>query len=183
MNKLVVFFSNTIWESVGNIFVFLSILEIILIILRFFHNGRKKNWRSNVQIHDYLYNYDPEEKERKARYSKIWDDTPSEYMVTVVFKPVDCVISKLKVILLDEGVGKKGRTIETFTNLTPDDAICFRLERAECIPCAKLRWYSDFGEYSEHYFSENRRNGINNIDGTEYHATFISLIRQALGFQ
>ncbi len=177
------FFSDPIWDVISNLFTFLGILGVGITIFRFIHNKRKRHWHSNIEIHDYSYNYDPEEKEYNAIYSKIWDDTPSEYMVTIVFKPIDCIIPKLKVMSIDETTGKSANTIEIFTDLTPNDAVCFRLERAECIPRVKLRWYSDFGEYSEHDFSENLRNGINDVNGTEYHSTFISIIRQALGFR
>ena len=98
---------------------------------------------------------------------------------TIVFRPVDCVIPKLKVY----GFGINGKTdgvIETFSDLTPEDAVCFRLERAECIPQYKIRWYSEYGEYAEHVFSDNLRNGINTVDGIEYHINFVSVLRRAL---
>ena len=171
------------WDVLTNFFTFLGVMGVGITIIRFIYNKRKRYWYSNVEIHDYAYNYDPEEKEYHAIYSKIWDDAPSEYMVTVVFKPIDCIITKLKVMSIDETTGKLSKTIEKFTNLTPNDAVCFRLVRAECIPCIKLRWYSEFGEYSEHVFLENMRNGINDVNGTEYHPTFLSIIRQILGFR
>lgn len=135
------FFSDPIWDVISNLFTFLGILGVGITIFRFIHNKRKRHWHSNIEIHDYSYNYDPEEKEYNAIYSKIWDDTPSEYMVTIVFKPIDCIIPKLKVMSIDETTGKSANTIEIFTDLTPNDAVCFRLERAECIPRVKLRWF------------------------------------------
>ena len=47
--------------------------------------------------------------------------------------------------------------------------------------------YVDLGKRkyldSEHYFSDNGRNGINAVGGTEYHATMFSVIRRVLGLQ
>lgn len=76
--------------------------------------------------------------------------------------------------------GKTDGVIDTFRDLTPEDAVCFRLERAECIPRYKIRWYSEYGEYAEHEFSDNLRNGINTVDGIEYHINFVSVLRRAL---
>ena len=73
--------------------------------------------------------------------------------------------------------------METFKNLTPEDSLCFRLERTECIPKYKIRWYSDYGEYSEHYFHENLRNGITEVNGAVYYATLFSVIRKILGLK
>lgn len=170
------------WEIVGNAFTAIGIISAVLAVVRFIHECRRKRWESNVSIQDYPMNYDVELEEKNAIYSELWTEQATEYMVIIVFKPVGCVIPKLKVIAINTE-GKESGTIQVFQNLTPDDAVCFRLERAECIPCAKLRWYSNFGEYSEHYFSDNGRNGINAVGGTEYHATMFSVIRRVLGLQ
>ena len=36
------------------------------------------------------------------------------------------------------------------------------------------------GEYAEHVFSDNLRNGINTVDGIEYRINFVSVLRRAL---
>ena len=170
------------WEVAGNILTVIGAISLFVALIRFVHNSRLKKWSDNVSIRDYPYNFDVEMAEHNAIYSGIWTDEPTEYMSTIVFKPVGCVISKLKVISLNEE-GQINGTIEVYKNLTPNDAVCFRIERAECIPPFKIKWYSDFGEYSEHFFSDNMRNGINSVDGTIYHATALSTIRRVLGLK
>lgn len=180
LESLVEFFQGSFWNTIGNIFTAIGVLSTFFSIIRFIHNARKKRWNGNVSIKDYPADYDVEMEFRNTIYSKVWEESDSLGIATIVFRPIDCVIPKLKVIQLDEN-GKSGCIVETFHNLTPDDAVCFRLERAECIARYKIRWYSDFGEYSEHFFQDNLRNGINTVNGAEYHTSFLSAIRKALG--
>lgn len=153
--------------------------DYLVTIVRFVHNRRRKEWKSNVSIQDYPTDYDVEMECRNAIYSKIWTEEPTVGISTIVFRPVDCVIPKLEVYGFDSN-GKKDGVIESFSDLTPEDAVCFRLERAGCIPQYKIRWYSEYGEYAEHVFSDNLRNGINTVDGIEYRINFVSVLRRAL---
>lgn len=170
------------WDTVGNILTVIGVISLIVAFIRFIHNCRLKKWSNNVSIQDYPFDFDVEMAEHNAIYSDVWTNEPTEYMSTIVFKPVGCVVPKLKVISLNEE-GQRKKTVKVYKNLTPNDAVCFRIERAECIPLFKIKWYSDFGEYSEHFFSDNMRNGINGIDGAVYHATVLSTIRRILGLK
>lgn len=179
---LIKLFEESFWGTVGNIFTAVGIISSVIAVIRFAHNSRIINWQENVSIQDYPFDYDVESHEKNAIYSKLWTETPDEYMSTIIFKPKSTVISKLEVISLDTD-GKALKKIDVFKKISPDDSVCFRIERAECIPLYKLRWYADFGEYSEHYFDENRRNGRNEVEGTCYKATFFSVIRRIFGFK
>lgn len=181
-DKIVQFFSLNYWSAVGNFFTAVGILSTILAIIRFIHENHLDEWKGNISIKDYPSTYDIESNFKDAEYSKIWSNDPSDFNVIIVFQPVDCIIRKLKVIKLDENM-KKVKTIETFKNITPDDAICFCTERAETIPRYKIRWYTDYGKYADHFFSENRRNGINDITGEKYHASFASILRKTIGLR
>ena len=132
------FFNSPYWAPISNVFTAIGVISVILTIVRFVHNRRRKEWKSNVSIRDYPADYDVEMECRNAICSKIWTEELTE------------------------------------------DAVCFRLERAECIPRYKIRWYSEYGEYAEHEFSDNLRNGINTVDGIEYHINFVSVLRRAL---
>ena len=138
-----------------------------------------KNGKVNVSIQDYSTDYDVEMEMSECDLFEIWTEEPTVGISTIVFRPVDCVIPKLEVYGFDSN-GKKDGVIESFSDLTPEDAVCFRLERAECIPQYKIRWYSEYGEYAEHVFSDNLRNGINTVDGIEYRINFVSVLRRAL---
>lgn len=173
------FFNSSYWALISNVFTAIGVISVILAIVRFVHNRRRKEWKSNVSIQDYSTDYDVEMECRNAIYSKVWTEEPTVGISTIVFRPVDCVIPKLEVYGFDSN-GKKDGVIESFSDLTPEDAVCFRLERAECIPQYKIRWYSEYGEYAEHVFSDNLRNGINTVDGIEYRINFVSVLRRAL---
>lgn len=179
LNIFLSFFMEPYWEVIGNILTAVGVISPVIIVVRFIHNNRNKKWQDNVSIQDHPSDYDVELSEKNAIYSSIWTETPNPCMSTIIFKPIGTVISKLKVMSLD--MDGKAKKIEVFKKITPDDSICFRIERAECMPKFKLRWYTDFGDYSEHYFTENGRNGINSVEGACYKATFLSLVRRAFG--
>ncbi len=176
------FFDEPIWGTIGNFFTAFGFISTLVAIIRYFHNRKIPNWQDNVSIKDYPPDYDVESTEKSPIYSKLWSDLPNPYETIIIFKPIGTVIPKMKVIKLDIEE-KPEKTIEVFKNITPDDSICFRIERAECIPSYKIRWYSEFGEFSEHFFDENCRNGINTVDGACYKATILSTIRRIIGFR
>ncbi len=182
LKDVVCFFNEPIWGTVGNLFTAIGFISTVVAIIRFFHNRKISNWQENVSIKDYPPDYDVESTEKSPIYSKLWNDPPNPFETVIVFKPVGTVISKLKVIELDINE-KPVKTIEIFKNITPVDSICFRIERAENISSYKIRWYSEFGEYSEHYFTTNRRNGNSTVEGSCYKATFLSTIRRIFGFR
>lgn len=182
LRNVIGFFGEPIWETIGNCFTAVGVISTFVAIIRFFHNRKIPNWQDNVSIKDYPSNYDVDSREKNPVYSILWDDTPNSIAPIIVFKPIGTVISTLKVIKL--GIGEKPvETIEKFKHTTPNDSICFRIERAENMSLYKIRWYSEFGEYSEYYFNENRRNGKNAISGACYKATFFSTIRRIFGFR
>lgn len=179
--EVVTFFELPIWDALENLFTCIGVFSVLWAGVQFIHNTRLKTWKSNFSITDFPGDYDVEQNELNAIYTKLWSEE-DDYLSTIVFKPVDCVIPKMKVIELNEE-GKKKRNLETFRNLTPEDSVCFRLERCECIPKYKIRWYADYGEYCEHYFHENLRNGITEVAGAVYYATPLSVIRKILGLK
>lgn len=182
LNIFYKFFTDPSWDAVGNFFTLIGIISPIIAIFRFVHNSRIKNWQDNVSIQDYPSDYDVELNEKNAIYSKIWTETPDTCISTIIFKPKNTIISKLEIISLDMD-GKATGIVDTFKKISPDDSICFRIKRAENIPLYKLKWYADFGEYSEYCFDENRRNGDNEVKGTCYKATFFSIVRRIIGFR
>lgn len=170
------------WEHISTVMTVIGFFSIFLAILRFVYDSRQVTWKSNINIRCESYNYEVEDKILNPIYSSVWTNNPSKYESTIVFNPVDCVISKLKVIKYDEN-GKHGKIIKTYRNLTPTDAVCFRTELAECLPHYSLKWYSDYGEYCEFFFSGNWRNGINNRYGAVYHSTIWSTLRRIIGLK
>ena len=181
VENITIFFEHSIWNILGNLFTFIGVLSSVLAVIQFVHNSKLKTWKNNFCIKDFPADYDVEQNVLNAIYTKLWCE-PDEYLTTIIFTPVDCVISKVELIELDLE-GKTKKVIETFENLTPEDSLCFRLERYECIPKYKIKWYSDYGEYCEHYFHENGRNGITEVNGAVYHATPMSVIKKILGLQ
>ncbi len=175
-------FSGPIWGTIGNFFTSVGIISTVISIIRYMYNSKLPNWQDNVSIKDYPSDYDVELSEKKPIYSTLWIDRLDSVGTVIVFKPVGTVIPKLKVIKLDINE-KPVKTIEIFKHITPNESICFRIERAENMSLYKIRWYSEFGEYSEHYFNENRRNGNNAIAGACYKTTFFSTIRRIFGFR
>ena len=179
MDKIYAFLASNLWDYVANIFTIYGIISVVFSIIRYFNNGKFEEWRGNISITDFEKDYDIEGLARRVIYSEILDDN-SEYATTIVFSPVNCVVNKLKVIKLNSE-GKEESTVEEFKKLTPETPVCFKIERAECIPKYKLRWYIEFGEYCEYQFIENRRNGINEISGSIYKKNFLSKIKKSLG--
>ena len=176
------FFYLDFWDVVEKVFTVLGVFSTGLAIVRFVHESKLKMWKNNFHIKDYAHDYDVEHGEDNAIYTKLWDDKPTTEQVTVVFKPIDCVIRKLEIIPLNAD-GTEKKTIETIKNITPEDSICFRLERAECIPKYIIRWYAEYGEFCEHHFHENLRNGRTEVTGAVYSATFMSVIRKIIGLK
>lgn len=166
------------WEAVETILAFFGLAGIILSALRLFFALKKQTWRTDVRITDYPSDYNAEDNEINAVYSRTCYHF-SPYSNLIIFKPIDCIIPRLE--LRDVSiVGKPGKVIEVFKNVAPRDSICFMIERAETIPSRMLRWYSEYGEYGEHYFCENRRNGINGLEGYRYQKTLLSIVRKML---
>jgi len=120
------FFNSSYWALISNVFTAIGVISVILAIVRFVHNRRRKEWKSNVSIQDYPTDYDVEMECRNAIYSKIWTEEPTVGISTIVFRPVDCVIPKLEVYGFDSN-GKKDGVIESFSDLTPEDAVVFDL--------------------------------------------------------
>ena len=167
-----------IWEKLDTTLNVIAVFSIIIGIIRYFNNRNKLTWRDNVSITEHDKDYDYERFEKQPIYTKIC--IPNEYCVMIKFKPVNCVIRKMEIILLDSG-GKPKRVLEKYKDLTPDTPVCFLVERAELIPRYQIKWYSDFGEYCVHDLRENLRNGNNNVEGAVYRKTWLSRIRRILG--
>ena len=66
--------SDYLVTIVRNIFTAIGVISVILAIVRFVHNRRRKEWKSNVSIQDYPTDYDVEMECRNAIYSKIWTE-------------------------------------------------------------------------------------------------------------
>ena len=62
--------------------------DYLVTIVRFVHNHRRKEWKSNVSIQDYPTDYDVEMECRNAIYSKIWTEETTVGISTIVFRPV-----------------------------------------------------------------------------------------------
>lgn len=167
-----------IWGKLDTTLNVIAVFSIIIGIIRYFNNRNKLTWRDNVSITEHDKDYDYERFEKHPIYTKIC--IPNKYCVMIKFKPVNCVIRKMEIILLDSG-GKPKRVLEKYKNLTPDTPVCFLVERAELIPRYQIKWYSDFGEYCVHDLRENLRNGNNNVEGAVYRKTWLSRIRRILG--
>lgn len=176
-NIILAFFESETWTFIGNFFTFVGIISTVFTIVRFFHNCKQKEWSDNVEINDYDSNYDIECNEKSPIYSKVWDEK-SPYAGVIVFKPTNCIIPKLEILQLNPENEKPLKTIERFKNISPETPICIKVERAECIPKYRLRWYSDYGEYYDYDLTENRRNGINNIVGVVYKKNIFTTIRK-----
>lgn len=174
---IVNFFNSPQWTPIGNFFTFLGIISPIFLFFRFLHNCKHKEWKDNVAIYNYDNDYDVEANEMSPIYSKVWDEQ-SPYAGIIVFKPSNCIITKLEIILLNLETQKAERVIETFKNVSPDTPVCLKIERAEALPQYRLRWYSDYGEYYDYNLEENRRTGINDITGVIYKNNFITTIRK-----
>lgn len=166
------------WEAAETILAFFGLAGIILSAFRLFFALKKQTWRTDVRITDYPNDYNAEDNEINAIYSRTCYHF-SPYSNLIIFKPIDCIIPRLEVRTVSN-VGEPGERIEVFKNVDPQDSICFMLERAETIPSYMLRWYSEYGEYGEHYFCENRRNGINGLEGYRYQKTLLSIVRKML---
>ena len=70
------FFNSSYWALISNVFTAIGVISVILAIVRFVHNRRRKEWKSNVSIQDYPTDYDVEMECRNAIYSKIWTEQP-----------------------------------------------------------------------------------------------------------
>ena len=68
------FFNSPYWAPISNVFTAIVVISVILAIVRFEHNRRRKEWKSNVSIQDYPTDYDVEMECRNAIYSKIWTE-------------------------------------------------------------------------------------------------------------
>lgn len=167
---------------IENILSVIGAISLVLTVIRCIYNCTRTTWDENIDIKDYPPNYDFSDFRTPPTHSeKLWDSS-SPHAPIIVFTPINCVISKLKVIALDENE-QEAQTIETFKKITPDHPVCFRIERAECLTRYKLKWYSSFGRWSEHLLNENGFSGINSIHGAPYHYTALSFIRLTLGFK
>lgn len=82
------FFNSSYWALISNVFTAIGVISVILAIVRFVHNRRRKEWKSNVSIQDYPTDYDVEMECRNAIYSKIWTEEPTVGISTIVFRPV-----------------------------------------------------------------------------------------------
>ena len=175
---------TNMWEVSERVLAIWGVISIAIIIIRFFYSLFQKSWISNVEITDHPGDYEVEDEIKDAIISPVWIYEPEdcEFSVTIVFKALDCIIPRLDIWKLDNE-GYPAKRIVSYHDVTPDQAICFRLVRSECIPQFMIKWYSDYGEYGVHYFCENGRNGINNIEGTLYKKTFISIVRRILGLK
>ena len=71
------FFNSSYWALISNVFTAIGVISVILAIVRFVHNRRRKEWKSNVSIQDYPTDYDVEMECRNAIYSKIWTEEPT----------------------------------------------------------------------------------------------------------
>ena len=177
------FFESETWTSIGNFFTFIGVVSTIFAFVRFFYNCKKKEWRDNVEINDYDNDYDVEKNEKSPIYSKqLWNEE-STYAGIIVFKPTNCIISKLEIIQLNPETGKPEKTIETFKNISPETPVCIKTERAESASQYRLRWYSDYGEYYDYDLMENGRNGDNSIVGVIYKKNIITTIRKFFGMK
>ena len=67
-------FQFSILGTISNVFTAIGVISVILAIIRFVHNRRRKEWKSNVSIQDYPTDYDVEMECRNAIYSKIWTE-------------------------------------------------------------------------------------------------------------
>lgn len=54
------FFNSPYWAPISNVFTAIGVISVILAIIRFVHNRRRKEWKSNVFIQDYPTDYDVE---------------------------------------------------------------------------------------------------------------------------
>ena len=54
------FFNSPYWAPISNVFTAIGVINVILAIVRFVHNRRRKEWKSNVSIQDYPTDYDVE---------------------------------------------------------------------------------------------------------------------------
>lgn len=172
------FLESSIWNPIGNFFAFFGIISAIFFLVRARHNSKIKEWNDNISIKDYGADYDLEKTEKSPIYSKIWDDE-SSFSKIIVFKPVNCIIPKFKVMQVNP-LNLKRKTIEAFKDISPETPFCIKVERAETIPSYCLRWYSDYGEYYDYEITENGRNGINTIEGVIYNKNIITRIRRLL---
>ena len=169
----------SIWGKLDATLNVIAVVSIILAIIRYFNNRKKKVWNADVRITDHDLDYDYELDEKHPIFTTICP--PSEYGVLVKFKPVNCVVRKMEIIRLDQE-GKPKHVLKQFRNITPDTPICFNMERAELIPKYRIKWYLDFGEYCVHDLRENLRNGNNDVEGAICQQNAISKIKKILGF-
>lgn len=171
------------WGIIENIFTAIGIASVIITIVRFIHERCRKEWKGNISIEDYSADCNVEELYKSPIYSSIWTNEPLSCMSTIVFRPVDCAIPKVKIYILDSKGEKYKREKKVYKNLTPESPLCFRIERAERLPRVKIRWYSDYGEYAEHFFEDNCRNEIDKVIGVEYHNSLVSILRRIFGLR
>ena len=52
------FFNSPYWAPISNVFTAIGVISVILAIVRFVHNRRRKEWKSNVSIQDYPTDYE-----------------------------------------------------------------------------------------------------------------------------
>lgn len=166
------------WESFETILAFFGVLGIASSAFRLFFALKKHSWRTDVRITDYPNDYNAEDNEQFPCFSKICC-SHDPYRNIIIFKPINCIIPRLEVKEVSSSC-KPGKTVEVFKDISPEESICFSVVRAETIPSHMLRWYSEYGEFGEHYFGANLRNGINGIEGYKYQKTLLSVIRKML---
>lgn len=181
MKEISTFLSWTGWNTITNLFTVLGFVSTLLTVIRIIHNNKIPEWNTSVEIKCYPSTFDFLEKYPEPIISSLQN---LQAQTKIIFRPVNCIIRRVELYRILPCPGQdKLLMIETHKNVSPDTPICFQVDLGELEADYMLRWYIDFGKYSEYYFQENLLNGINDKNGFVYRSNFISMLKRAIGMR